>query len=190
MTRFASQTVRDLRRSALRAVRGRSSTKNPADVIARVVGDSARLKTNLTGFCVHFSLNAMLMVGITALFLYLAPKLGLLLLLTGLMALALGYVAVGEVTKSSLKLGKSEARYARKVHLQALADGKGANDGRINRRSTKKEVRGARLLGRTTLGIHLAVRADAASPRRAGWTPGGALGEDRRAHTTHRRTAR
>ncbi len=159
LTRFVSQTVHDLRAAALEAVQGSTRASNTADLITRVVGDSARLKTNLKGILIHVSQNGLLIVGITVLFLYLAPKLGLLFLLSALLALWLGYLAVDEVTETSLKQREAESLYAQHVYDRALAAPAEAREEDLNRESTRKQVRTERLVSRATLFIHGAVAA-------------------------------
>ena len=158
MTRFASHTVHDLRATALASARRRDAQHDPGALVARIVGDSARLKAALSGICVHLTQNGLLLLGVTVLFLVLAPKLGLLLFVSGLVAVALGFRAVDEVTETSLQQRESESRYASGVHDEALESGAVVHD-ELNRGSARKDVRTTLLVARATLVSHMGVAA-------------------------------
>ncbi|MFQ5504639.1 MAG: ATP-binding cassette domain-containing protein [Planctomycetota bacterium] len=159
LTRFVSQTVHDMRSTALERVQGHADPSMSPDLIARVVGDSARLKANLKGFLIQVSQNGLLILGITVLFLFLAPKLGLLFLASAVLALWLGYLAVDGVNETSLRQREAESLYALHVQQRVLATASEAREDALNLESSRKQVRTARLVNRTALFGHMAVAA-------------------------------
>jgi ATP-binding cassette subfamily C protein CydC len=159
MARAASLTAHDLRAAAVEAAsRGSSRAIDRGDLITRVIGDSARIKADLKGILIHLTQNALLLLAITALFLVLAPTLGLLFLLSGLLAVLIGYVTVEEVAETTRRQRKKESRYASAIEAE-IGDDEPASTRRLNRSSAKKEVRITRIIGRSTLLIHAAVAA-------------------------------
>ena len=155
MARAASRTAHDLRSIAVARVRSdapRSATDN-ADLITRVVGDVARIRADLKGILIHLGQNGLLLLAITVLFLVIAPKLGLLFLLGGTLAVAIGYFTVEEVAETASRQRRKESKYA--AAIQDDPDELVA----ISRSSTKKDVRTTRIIGRATWLIHVAVAA-------------------------------
>jgi ABC-type multidrug transport system fused ATPase/permease subunit len=159
MARAASLTAHDLRGAAVEATaRGSARTIDRADLITRIIGDSARLRADLKGILVHLTQNTLLLLAITALFLVLAPKLGLLFLLSGLLATLIGYGTVEEVAETASRARRKESKYASAIHGDAEAIS-GTPVRKLNRSSAKKEVRITRIIGRSTLLVHAAVAA-------------------------------
>lgn len=155
MARVASRTAHDLRTRAVDAARSTAtrSTSDDADLITRVVGDVARIRADLKGILIHLGQNGLLLLGITALFLYLAPKLGALFLLAGLLAVLIGYLTVEEVAETASRHRRKESRYAAAVQERA------EETEAISRSSTRKDVRTTRIIGRATWLIHVGVAA-------------------------------
>jgi len=160
MARAASLSAHDLRAAAVEAAgHGAARTIDRADLITRIIGDSARLKADLKGILVHLTKNALLLLAITGLFLVLAPRLGLLFLLSGLLATLIGYFAVEEVAETASRQRRKESKYASTIRPEAVESSTGSDARRLNRSSAKKEVRITRIIGRSTLLIHAAVAA-------------------------------
>jgi ATP-binding cassette subfamily C protein CydC len=160
MARMASLTAHDLRAAAVAAAsRGPARTSaGRADLITRIIGDSARVKADLKGILVHLTQNSLLLLAITILFLYLAPRLGLLFLLSGLLAILIGYFTVEEVAETTSQQRRKESKYAAAIELPAHEGGAWSGTS-LNRSSAKKEVRITKIIGRSTLLIHAAVAA-------------------------------
>ncbi len=161
MARAASHTAHDLRAAAVAAAgRGRARTNaDRADLITRIIGDSARLKAGLKGIFIHLTQNAILLLAITVLFLFLAPKLGLLFLLSGLLATLIGHVTVSEVAETTERQRRKESRYAATIHEIPAGESEDRAERTLNRSSAKKEVLVTRIIGRSSLLIHAAVAA-------------------------------
>ena len=114
MARVASRTAHELRVHAvsrLRPAHDRSDSEK-ADLITRVVGDIARIRADLKGILIHLGQNGLLLAAITVLFLVLAPALGLLFLISGLLAVWIGYRAVESVARTATRHRRKESEYA------------------------------------------------------------------------------
>ncbi len=167
MARVASRTAHDLRAAAARGIPPGDwdDPAGRADFITRIIGDSARLKADFKGILIHLPQNGLLLIGITTMFLFLAPVLGLLFLLSGLLAVYIGSRAVEEVARTTRKQRKKESRYAGLLDsLQATPGDDEESIGKdnaetINRASSKQDVRTTWLMGRSTLHIYAAVAA-------------------------------
>jgi len=174
LARFGNRTVNGLRQEALATVRRDRRPGNPAELIACVVGDAARLKASLKGFLVHASQNVLLVVGVTVLFLWISPELGLLFLLSALLAVWVGWRGAGQVREVVWRQRRTEARYAARVHDAALSPGtargavgleakaaKAAKAGRadedLNRKSARRAARASVLVWRQTALVQTAV---------------------------------
>jgi ABC-type multidrug transport system fused ATPase/permease subunit len=125
MGRFATGVVDDLRSAALR---GASRKARPmelggdGDLIARLIGDAARMREHLRGICVHAAQNTLLFLAIVAIMLVLAPRMGLFFLAGGLIATAIGYRASLSAAKSAGRKQAHEGAYAATIDA-ALARG-------------------------------------------------------------------
>ena len=158
MARVAGRTAHDLRSAAVAGVSTdapRSATES-ADLITRVVGDTARIRADLKGILIHLGQNGLLLLAITTLFLVIAPKLGLLFLIGGLLAVLVGFVTVEEVAETAWRHRRKESKYA-----AAIQDNPQEVEA-ISRSSTRKDVRTTRIIGRATWLIHTAVAATVA----------------------------
>ncbi len=157
MKKFASRVVRDMREAGLRSIvrRGDHDATDTADLISRVVGDSARIKAELSGILVHASQNGLLFLGICLLFLYLSPKLGLFFLLGGLFAIVVGYRTTRDVASMALKQRKKEGNYAGIVQ-EAIQQGYVDLSSKVvNKDSARQDVRTTRLITRSTWIVHV-----------------------------------
>jgi ABC-type multidrug transport system fused ATPase/permease subunit len=78
--RFSIGTVRDLRKQAMRGLsRGPCPgvPTRPGDMVARLIGDTARVKAGLKGFLVHVAVNGLPLAGITVVMLYIDLTMGM-----------------------------------------------------------------------------------------------------------------
>ncbi len=116
--RFAIGTMRDLRLEAFRAAvinHEKYSKKKRGDLIARLIGDTARIKNGLKGFFVHFLPNLFLFLGVTIILLLMNLHLGLIFVTS--------FLAVGTITvfssfrqfKKSLKHRKKEGELSNQM---------------------------------------------------------------------------
>ena len=125
MGRFASGVVDDLREAALLGASKKARAMElggGGDLIARLIGDAARLREDLRGICVHAAQNTLLFLAIVAIMLVLAPGMGLFFLVGGLLATAIGYRASLSTAKSAGRQRANEGAYAATLDA-ALAQG-------------------------------------------------------------------
>lgn len=161
MARVAGRTAHDLRSIAVARVGPRAgrSPAETADLITRVVGDVARIRADLKGILIHLGQNGLLLVAITVLFLYLAPKLGLLFAVSGLLAILIGYRAVERVARTATKHRRKESEYAAAIQEEGDDEDEEPVATTIGESSTRKDVQTTRIIGRSTLLVHGAVAA-------------------------------
>ncbi len=160
--RFASLLVRDLRAAALRGAM-RSGVAGPdqlGDLTSRLIGDSARLRSDLNGILVHTSVNAVVFLAVSALMLAVSPRLGLLFLGSGVVAIAIGAATSPVLASIARKQRVKEGQYAAAVHAE-LAEGAGGGEtlAALNEASGGKEVRSTRVLARSSLAAHAVLGA-------------------------------
>lgn len=119
--RFAVELVRDLRASAAPLLK-----KRRGDFLARMIGDTARLKEGLKGFLIHVATNGLLCLGLVVTLAFLNPLLGLVF---GCSLLGIGGVTAIFVRRVHLRarsLRKREGRLAEGIHERARRAARGA----------------------------------------------------------------
>jgi ABC-type multidrug transport system fused ATPase/permease subunit len=183
MARFATNTVHDLRAAAVAAALGAGRRRGRSgDTLARLIGDTARIKASLKGILVHITQNGLLALGVCVLFAFISPRLAGLFLLGCALSAAISVRTFSRVASAFKKQRRKEGAYARLL-ADSLERGDDAiADGGINRASARKDVRVTALLARSSLGVHAALAATSAAAIgvgildiRAGWLAPGAL---------------
>lgn len=157
MKQYAAATVHSLREDALRLLTTRSSAvaSDGPGLISRVIGDTARIKAELSGILLHASQNGLLYLGICVVFLVLSPKLGLFFLSGGLLTVVIGVSSGRRVAPVSLKQREKEGDYASVVQ-NAIEEGYLDIDGAaINEESEARDVGATRIIARSTGSIHV-----------------------------------
>lgn len=157
-SRFALGTVNDLRARAYDAAIGIARTKkkvNSGDLIARVVGDSARVKAGLQGFLVHATTSGMLLFGVILFLLNLHVKLALVfsLAVVGTL-LVIGFGALtlfGRATRNR----KKEGKLADRIHADITSASSHRAFTRINKKSGRQELSQVALQGITVAIAHV-----------------------------------
>ena len=83
--RYAGLLVRDLRAAAVRGAEssGLRSRAHVGDLTAAVIGDSARIKSDLSGILVHATTNGLLFLAVCGVMLWISELLGLIFLVSG-----------------------------------------------------------------------------------------------------------
>ena len=151
LKRYSTQSVHHLRGVAVAAARHRR-THDVADLVSRIIGDSARLKAELAGILVHGSQNTLYFAGIVVVFPFVSPKTAGILLLGGLYTFFVASRAQVEVAAVSRKQREREGRYAETL---ALVDADPQRTERINISSARKDVKTTRLIMRTSWAVHM-----------------------------------
>jgi ATP-binding cassette subfamily B protein len=159
LTRFAAATVHDLRSAAVASVRaaGPLPVSRGADLVARIIGDSARLKADLKGILIHVSQNGLLVLAVTALFLVLSPKLGALFLVGASLAVLIGYHALDDVAVHARKQRRKESRYASMIQQGGWREAADEEEEKVNRSSARRDVRTTRIIGTSAILAHAAL---------------------------------
>jgi ABC-type multidrug transport system fused ATPase/permease subunit len=158
MKTYSSYVVRDMRSAALRSVvqtKSSQSRQAAGDVIARIVGDSARIKAQLSSFLIHATQNGLLFLGVSLVVFSLSPKLGFVYLLSGIAAIGISYGFSFRVAESTALQRKREGNYA--VMIQNSLEYGGLHTGAedVNVVSTEKDLRTSRLIAKSTLILHV-----------------------------------
>lgn len=154
-TTYAARTVHDLRETAVvGASTRRKDTKSTADLIARVIGDSARLKAGLSGILVHLSHNGLTFIGICTVLTFISWKLGVVFISGGLIAIFVGLKFATPIADNAQRQRRKEGRYAGAVqekidHGEIDLDLEG-----INESSARKDVKNTRLIATSSLFVH------------------------------------
>lgn len=154
--RFAIKTVRDLRAAAFQRAIGPDRAPirmRSGDLIARLIGDTARIKAGLTGFLVHVATNGTLYLGVTCLMIWLDPLMGAVLAGAGVVLLGItvrgasrAYALASRYRSKEGKLAESIGRASRGSPINAFA--------RVNRKSGRQEAALAKTQGMATFAAH------------------------------------
>jgi ABC-type multidrug transport system fused ATPase/permease subunit len=156
--RFAIGTVRDLRGSVLRSVAraGKGAhAKRPGDLISRLVGDTARIKTALQGFLVHVATNGLTLAGATVIVLSMNMELGLIFAAAVVATAIFSVVVAGKVFRKALKFRQQEGRLADEIQSM-VASRESSRSGlkKLNRSSGHHEASLTQLQGVATWVTH------------------------------------
>lgn len=123
VARFVVPTVNDARvgiftQLALAGSSGRSS-RDPGDVLTRVVGDTARLRVGMKGVFVHLLQHGLFLVGVCAVLIALDARLGLVYLFGLFVALS---IAAGGTARTAALARARRGRESRTVDQSLQAD--------------------------------------------------------------------
>lgn len=174
--RFAIGVVRDVRAEVIkgiRRIRGLDGDHTAADLVTRLIGDSARLKAGMKGFLVHVATNGLLFLGISGVMLWMEWRIGLIFLSASVLTVVVTTIGASRILRRSLKFRRKETKIANTIaaRLALHADEEdeeddgldGASQG-ANRSSGRHEATITRIQGLTTWSAHviLAVTVPAA----------------------------
>lgn len=154
---FAIGTVRDLRARAFQSalqIDPRIRPSGPGDLVARLIGDSARVKEGLKGFLVHVATNGVMFLGVSLVLLWVEPVLGLVF--AGAFALIVAVVLYGatRVYRRAIRFRSKEGKLAESIHRALRHEAVDPAFAGVNRSSGKHEATVTRLQGRTTWAVH------------------------------------
>lgn len=153
--RFAIGLVHDARAEALgRLQREGAAGRDPGDLIARIVGDSARLKSGLKGVLIRFTQNGTFFVGVCVMLLIIDPLLGVVFVAGGTVILGVAAFGASRVARISRRLRKREGRIA--AHMHAVMSGGEGDDelDAVERRVGHAEAKTTRLEGLVMWAVH------------------------------------
>jgi ABC-type multidrug transport system fused ATPase/permease subunit len=157
--RFSIGLVHDARGEALeRLARPGDSgamSRDPGDLIARVIGDSARFKAGLKGILIRMTQNGTFVVGVCAMLLVIDLPLGLAFLGgTTLILIVAGFGAT-RVNRISQRLRKKEGKLANHMHaVLSGQEGELADLEASERQAGHAEAKTTKLEGLVIWGVH------------------------------------
>ena len=155
--RFAIGTTRDLRNAAFKKaldINGVRSKAGTGDLVARLIGDAARLKAGLQGFLVHVATNGLLFLGMTIVLFWLDARLGTIFAAAGFAALAITVWGASRVFENSLEHRSKEGRLANEIDKSMKRGPDKKTLKKINRSSGRSEAAQTRLQGYVTWAVH------------------------------------
>ena len=120
--RFSIGAIRDLRSAAFKAfklTRDENETDNNGDLIARLVGDAARMKAGMKGFLIHVATNSLLLFSISIVLLFTDVGLGLLFVGGFFLVSIITFFITGEIYEKALRYRDKEGQLAEMIN-QAL----------------------------------------------------------------------
>ncbi len=153
--KFAIGLVRDLRAEAFSAVRrSEASNAGTGEVVARLIGDTARIKTGIKGFLVHVASHTFLLVGITGMLLWLYPPMGLVFGVACLALLTITGIGAAVMYRRAARYRHKEGRLAEHIFetISGDADSDAFDD--INNDSSSAEASLTQMQGRATWAAH------------------------------------
>jgi len=157
--RFAIASVRDLRSNAFRRLTAQhpnARSLGSGDLVARLVGDSARVKAGLKGFLVHIATNGVMFVGVTIVLLTMNMELAAVFMGAGLFASAITYWGARRTYQTALRYRTKEGRLADVIHESRSSTGAHVfND--ANESSGQYEAALTGIQGTTTWCAHIAL---------------------------------
>lgn len=158
MKTYSSYTVRDMRSAALRSVvqaKSRDTRQAAGDLIARIVGDSARTKAELSSFLIHATQNGLLFLGVSFVVFFLSPELGYFYLLSGIAATWISYRFFFKVAATASQQRKREGKYAVMIQKSLEYGDVDTRTEDANVISTEKDLQITRLIGKSTLLVNV-----------------------------------
>ncbi|MDL1863515.1 ABC transporter ATP-binding protein [Betaproteobacteria bacterium PRO7] len=126
--RFTIHTANDLRAAALAAALARESRPATGDLLARLLGDTGRVKSGMDGFLVQVATNGAVFAGMTAVLAVIEPALGLIFVAAGLLIAAVTAHAAARVLRIALDHREREAQFANRVRDALEAEPAAAAD--------------------------------------------------------------
>ncbi len=155
--RFSIATVRDLRAAAFRAALSSERVEQDlrtGDVIARLVGDTTRIKAGMKGFLIHVATNGAHYLGATGVLLWLSPPLGAVFALSGMVMLWVTYLGAVQMYDRAAQYRTKEGKLADTIHWAWDEDGGDASFAKINRASGSYEAALTKTQGMVTWIAH------------------------------------
>lgn len=155
--RFSIATVRDLRESAFhRSLEDldTGSRSKPGDTVARLIGDTARLKAGMKGFLVHVAPNLVLFLGVTVILCFVNLKLGLVFGAAGTGTAVLTWWGGARIFHKTRRYRRKEGKLANEMN-RALRKGlEEARFEKLNLKSGRQEAYLTKMQSITTWGTY------------------------------------
>ena len=164
--RFASGTVRDARDAAIKRLEAKGTTsRDPGEVLARIMGDSQRLKSGIRGVLVGTTRNGLFFLGVATILLLIDVNIGLVFVAGGVLSVAVACVGAHNAARLTRKFRRRVSALTGRLH-RLLARGAQAAAGEDPEPVTKDKPAGrpadsklSRIEGYTTIAIHFVLAA-------------------------------
>jgi ATP-binding cassette, subfamily B, bacterial len=158
--RFSIGLVHDARTAAVEKLSEPApggAERDPGDLIARVIGDSARVKSGLKGVLIRMTQNGVFFFGVLIVLFVIDWRLGLVFLAGGVVMTAIALFGAVRVTNISRRLRRKEGLLAGRMH--ALLVGADASEDQdevdsAERKSARAEAKTTKVEGLTIWGVH------------------------------------
>ena len=150
--KFSIGTIRDMRSAAVQAALSAAGgkTARPGDLVARLVGDTARVKAGLKGFLVHVAPNGVLYLGVTVILFCLNVRLGLVFGAAGLGTTMVTLLGARAMYRTSKRYRRKEGRLADEIDQAIRLGSSGQAFAATNRSSGSSEAALTRIQSLTT----------------------------------------
>jgi ABC-type multidrug transport system fused ATPase/permease subunit len=154
--RFAIRMVRDVRAKAFKAAlrAAPQEAASSGDLVARLIGDTARLKAGLQGFLVHVGTNGAMVLGITAVLLWLDATIGAIFAGAGAFLAATTALGAARSFRRALVVRSKEGKLAKYIDRAWRERQRAAKLKATNRSSASEEGSLTRVQGRHTWLAH------------------------------------
>lgn len=161
LKRFAALTAHEMRAAAVEGAMAMPPHKRTAtgDIVARIIGDSARIKGGLSGMMVHGLKNGLLFIAACVVITWVSVGFGIIFFTAGLLAIYIGLRTAAPVAETASKLRRKEGAYATAVQEGLEGGGKDLKMDDINWANARKSVSITRMVSRSALLVHLVLGA-------------------------------
>ena len=158
--RFSIGLVHDARGAAIETLSDPRASgrrdRDPGDLIARVIGDSARVKSGLKGVLIRMTQNGIFFAGVLVVLMVIDPRLGLVFLAGGVVMTGIAVSGAVRVNSISSRARRREGRLASKMHA-LLTSGRSEDPDeleQIEAKSGRAEAKTTKVEGLTIWGVH------------------------------------
>lgn len=163
--RFASGTVRDAKAAAIKRLERKGvGDRDPGEMLARILGDSARLKSGIRGVLVGLTRNGLFFVGTSVIMLMIHVGIGLVFIGGGVLSVVVASVGAHRAARLSRKFRRRESALTGRLHRMLAFDVDETDEESDELAKLKSPGRPAdsalsRIEGYTTIAIHLVLAA-------------------------------
>jgi ABC-type multidrug transport system fused ATPase/permease subunit len=156
--RFSIAIVRDIRAEVFKTCVNMdvvARTKQSGELVARLIGDTARLKAGLKGFLIHTMTNGVTFAGVCLVLLILDLRIGLIFVSAGVVAAVASISGASLTYRKAMKYRKKEGRLADVIDQVWRKNPSEARFARVNQSSGKHEAALTRIQGFSTFWTHV-----------------------------------
>lgn len=163
--RFASGTVRDARDAAIKRLedKGGETSRDPGEVLARLMGDSQRLKSGIRSVLVGTTRNGLFFLGVAVILLIINLAIGLVFVAGGVLSVVVACVGAHKAARLTRRFRRRESALTGRLHRMLARSAEAAASDEHDRtdEGTKDKPAGrpadsklSRVEGYTTIAIH------------------------------------